>query len=307
MSSLTEQYAALTPEQQKQVQLALCEQAYALWLAYVSQNALTEYIETVTGTRQKLDWQLPQEAIEAVRLGRDEKNVDGRYMEPITALQDDDLEFPDEIEFAYYAIYNLFRFHVVQKLEDSWLIVNQALTALGADTAVSHLTAVINQLVQPPLYARTRCLVCGEQALQPLLNLTESGVPHGAAGHVLTFDYSAVAVCSQCGCAQLEKYSHDCFHYPGDEDWDMYWWYVLTNTAVLHLRSFLGRCPNCLDAQCGCALHTALRASSARLWGGVQHRVAPEAQTEFAWLTLAEDENLPTLHVDTQKQSGVSF
>lgn len=307
MSPLTEQYAALTSEQQKHVQLVLCEQAYALWLAYVSQNALTEYIETVMGTLQKLDWQLPQEAIEAVRLGSDEKNVNGRYLEPITALQDDDLEFSEEMEFAYYAIYNLFRFHVMHKLDDSWLIVNQALTALGADTAVSHLTSAITQLLQPPLYARSHCLICGDQALQPLLNLSESGIPHGAAGHVLTYDYSAVAVCSQCGSGQLEKYSHDCFHYPGDEDWDMYWWFVLTPADILRLRTFLGRCPNRLDAQCDCALHTALRVSSARLWGGVRHRVVPQVQTEFAWLTLTEDDNLLTLHVDTQKQSGASF
>jgi hypothetical protein len=44
-------------------------------------------------------------------------------------MQDDDLEFPDAIQFAYYAVYNCFRRHALVEEIDPWLIVNQALAS----------------------------------------------------------------------------------------------------------------------------------------------------------------------------------
>lgn len=44
-------------------------------------------------------------------------------------MQDDDLTFPDPIEFAYYALYNLFSRYTQQEPIDDWLIVNQALSS----------------------------------------------------------------------------------------------------------------------------------------------------------------------------------
>ncbi len=59
----------------------------------------------------------------------DARQVAQRYQEPIVAMHDDDLTFPDNIEFAYYAIYNLFRKYALGTEIDDWLIVNQALSA----------------------------------------------------------------------------------------------------------------------------------------------------------------------------------
>jgi hypothetical protein len=123
--------------------------------------------------------------------------------------------------------------------------------------------------------ARKSCLFCGSQRLQPLLHLAAEGLPHGAAGHLFAFGYDSMTTCEACGHGQLEKYSHDCFHYQGDEDWDMYWWYALRPGEVARLRDLLERCPDRLNAQCTCALHHSLQESSVRLWGGVQHRVNP--------------------------------
>jgi hypothetical protein len=72
---------------------------------------------------------LPKDAFEAVKIGKDLSKVDDRYAEPISAMQDNDIEFPDEIEFAYYAIYNLFNRYILQQNIDDWLICNQALSA----------------------------------------------------------------------------------------------------------------------------------------------------------------------------------
>ncbi|MFE1592052.1 hypothetical protein [Nocardia sp. NPDC058705] len=62
--------------------------------------------------RHHVDVDLPSHALRAARAGVDSTDIGGRYLEPITALQDDDLAFPDSVELAYYAIYNCFRKYV---------------------------------------------------------------------------------------------------------------------------------------------------------------------------------------------------
>ena len=146
--------------------------------------------------------------------------------------------------------------------------------------------------------ARSTCLSCGSRQLQPLLILSVEDVPHGAPGHVFTFGYNIVAECEACGRGQLEKFSHDCFHYEGDEDWDMYWWYALRPDEVMRLRDLLARCPNPLDATCACALHQSLRSSSMRLWGGVTHAVNPAGKVAFTWVTVEEESDHAVLKVD---------
>jgi hypothetical protein len=148
--------------------------------------------------------------------------------------------------------------------------------------------------------AHPRCLICSSLQLRPLLSLSLENVPHGEPGHVFTFGYNIVAVCEVCGHGQLEKYSHDCFHYEGDEDWDMYWWYALRPDDVARLRDLLARCPDSLNAECECALHQSLRASSMRLWGGVLHAVNPTGKIVFAWVQLEEQPDHAALIVDQQ-------
>ncbi len=155
-----------------------------------------------------------------------------------------------------------------------------------------------------PEPARTRCLICGSRQLQPVLNLSVEDIPHGAPGHVFTFGYKLIAECEACGHGQLEKYSHDCFHYEGDEDWEMYWWYALRPDALLRLQALLESCPNRLDAACECALHKSLRASSQRLWGGVTHAVNPTGKVTYAWVVLEEQSDYAELKIDLQAGSN---
>ena len=120
------------------------------------------------------------------------------------------------------------------------------------------------------------CLICGSRQLQPLLNLSEEGMSHSAAGHNFTYAYQIITVCGACGHGQLEKYSHDCFHYYGDEDWEMYWWSCARfERGAPPARYCLRRIARIdLNAACAmCALHRSLRESAARLWGGVTHAI----------------------------------
>jgi hypothetical protein len=99
------------------------------WREFCSRQGPIRYAEGVCGTRQTVDPELPVDAFRSAQEGRDIADVDQRFDEPITAIQDFDLEFPQTIEYAYYALYNLFRKHAGKEDVDDWLIVNQAISS----------------------------------------------------------------------------------------------------------------------------------------------------------------------------------
>lgn len=127
--SAVEEFYALTPEQRRSVHFILCQNALNKWSAYAKSLDKIEYVESVVGTLQEVDKQLPFDSFETAKIGFDFRNVGERYPEPIVALQDNDLAFPDNIVFAYYAIYNLFKKYAENEAIDDWLIVNQALSS----------------------------------------------------------------------------------------------------------------------------------------------------------------------------------
>jgi hypothetical protein len=131
--TLADEFSALNPEQRRSVHFSLCEHALEKWNLYAQAHGQIKYIESTAGTRQVVDQELPFDALTAARRGFDAGNVANRYEEPITALEEDDLAFPEAITFAYYAIYNLFNKYVQKDVIDDWLIVNQALSAEDDD------------------------------------------------------------------------------------------------------------------------------------------------------------------------------
>jgi len=127
--NLQEQFQSLSPPQQKHVHLTLCEKALGVWTNYARLQSEIRYFDSVVGGSHVVERYLPEEALRCVRYGTDPSSVAGRYGEPIVAMQDDDLEFPDHVDFAYYAIFNCFRRHALNDDLDAWLVVNQALSA----------------------------------------------------------------------------------------------------------------------------------------------------------------------------------
>ena len=127
--TLADEFLALNPEQRRLIHFSLCEHALEKWNSYAKAHKKIEYQETVAGTLQEVDKQLPSDSLSSAKQGFDSLNVTKRYQEPITAMQDDELVFPENISFAYYAIYNLFQKYAENKTVDDWLIVNQALSS----------------------------------------------------------------------------------------------------------------------------------------------------------------------------------
>jgi hypothetical protein len=130
MDPAAESFFLLPPDAKRRVHMHVCRSALEVWESYVRQMSNLSYEESVCGTRQMVDVFLPLEAIEAVTSGTPSPDLGERYLEPIVALGDGDLELPSQVEFAFYAIYNLFRKYAEHRADvDDWLIVNQALSA----------------------------------------------------------------------------------------------------------------------------------------------------------------------------------
>ncbi|MFI6869929.1 hypothetical protein [Nocardia sp. NPDC050406] len=144
-----ERFSRLAADHRRQVHLSLCEDALLAWTGYARRNrAALRYRDAVVGMRHHVDVDLPADALRAVEAGVDSAGVGDRYLEPITALQDDDLSFPEPIEFAYYAIYNCFRKYVRADDIPDWLIVNQALSIHDDHEVAERLTRAIERCTQ---------------------------------------------------------------------------------------------------------------------------------------------------------------
>ena len=128
--TLRDEFLALPPRQRRVVHDLLVEHALARWKTYAEKEGEIRYRETVVGTEQIVDASLPEDAVRAVRTGEGVDAVDKRYGEPRAALQDNDLSFPEPVEFAYYAVFNYFRKYALQRDVDDWLIVNQAVSSV---------------------------------------------------------------------------------------------------------------------------------------------------------------------------------
>ncbi|GEM30629.1 hypothetical protein NN3_16360 [Nocardia neocaledoniensis NBRC 108232] len=143
----THPFFQLGADRRRLVHLALCEDALLTWNDYVQGNpAALRYRDSVVGMGHTVDVELPADALRAARAGVDLTDVDRRYLEPIAALQDDDLTFPDSVELGYYAIYNCFRKYVSGDDIQDWLIVNQALSVHPDGEVAARLTRAIDEL-----------------------------------------------------------------------------------------------------------------------------------------------------------------
>ena len=147
MHEAAEQFLALDGDKKRAVCIRLCERALKVWEANFPDSCRVAYQESVAGSTQTLDCGLPREALAAVRAGTDSANIGQRCLEPLAALQDDDLALPEAAQFAYYAIYNAFECYVRQKKIDEWTIVNQALASTDTHDPVAVLSDLLREVV----------------------------------------------------------------------------------------------------------------------------------------------------------------
>jgi len=116
-----EELMALPPYRRQQAYAVAARDAFAVWQRWVEARGGADYAERrwppaymdgVVGGSHVVDLELPARALaECERYLRgepvDAKATAKAYYEPIVAMQDEDLELPTAITYAYYAIYNL--------------------------------------------------------------------------------------------------------------------------------------------------------------------------------------------------------
>jgi hypothetical protein len=124
-----EAFGALAYEAQVDALVIACADALRVWKAWADAHE-PRYTDGVVGMRHVVDVELPGRALAEVRARKQSPSTTKEYLEPITAMQDDDLEMPDPIEYAYYAIYNLHRL-IFEPDSDitAALVLNQAISA----------------------------------------------------------------------------------------------------------------------------------------------------------------------------------
>lgn len=141
MHPAAQRYFELSFQLQRRVQITLCEQALLAWESLC--NGEIQYTESVAGSLQTLDLALPRDALLAAKSGKAAPEIESRYLEPLAALQDENLVLPPKAEFAFYAIRNLFASAVLNREVDAWLIPNQALSAIGEEHAIPALEVAL--------------------------------------------------------------------------------------------------------------------------------------------------------------------
>lgn len=128
MRKLAADFHELSIAEKRHAHLCISEYALSKWYEYCASRPPISYVETVCGTHQTVDTELPAAAFCAACEGNDSRDIAHRFLEPISAMQENVLTFPEPIEYAYYALYNLFRKYAEQKDVDDWLIVTQVLS-----------------------------------------------------------------------------------------------------------------------------------------------------------------------------------
>jgi hypothetical protein len=141
MHSDAQAFLELSSPRKRKAHTYLAQIALRKWEEFSKSGSVPRsYIESVAGTNQSVDFDLPRKAFDCVIGGLDASEIQKQYGEPICALQDDDWALPEEAVYAYYAIYNLFRKYALSEPIDDWLIVNQSLSSLGSTSDLGWLT-----------------------------------------------------------------------------------------------------------------------------------------------------------------------
>lgn len=145
MKHLADQFFSLGSEQKRLAILLLAKRALHSWRNHFPEGAHLQYQESITGSTQIVELNLPEDAIKEVESSTFDAGVAERFKEPIVALQDMDLELPEQAELAYYGIYNAHRLFKQQANIEEKLVLNQLLSALPDDLMEKSFREAINE------------------------------------------------------------------------------------------------------------------------------------------------------------------
>jgi hypothetical protein len=125
---LKEYCTSLAKDKRLELALRLCDKAHPIWENYYITGNLS-YRDTTVGELHKVEKNLLNDALIE------------KFLEPITAIQDDDWILPYPVERTFYAIYNLIKGFKQEENEFGellhYLSVNQAVDAIWKSKLMS--------------------------------------------------------------------------------------------------------------------------------------------------------------------------
>lgn len=111
LADVVAKWSALAPYRRLQALRVAADDALAVWRRYRLDGVPLDYRDSIVGLLHTVDDTLPARAlaeVDRVLAGEPaDPAIAADYLEPITAMQDDDLDLPGPVGLAYYAIYNL--------------------------------------------------------------------------------------------------------------------------------------------------------------------------------------------------------
>ncbi len=145
MKHLANQFFALHREQRRLVILHLAKRSLQTWKQQFPEGTDLQYAESITGSMQTVELNLPEDAINEIENSDFDACVEERYQEPIVALHDMDWALPEQAELAYYGIYNAHRLLKQQATVEEKLVLNQLLSALPESVIEHALQEALNE------------------------------------------------------------------------------------------------------------------------------------------------------------------
>ncbi len=131
LDDLKELTKKLTLETQRLCGIIACEEALKVWKAFVPSIDFY-YADSVVGVAHDIKLDLPERALEAVRIKKLElvNSIYQEYLEPIVAIQDEDWSLPEPALMAFYSVYNLLDGFRSENPSSIAISINQAHEAL---------------------------------------------------------------------------------------------------------------------------------------------------------------------------------
>lgn len=127
MHELVVKFKGLPADDTKKAHIRACAYSVSAWDKFCADGKNLSYKDSVVFLTHKVDKSLLSSALQAV-IDNHSGNLLDSFLEPINALEEMDWTPGQNIEYAFYSIYNLYKKYCLKEDIDDWLIVNQVLS-----------------------------------------------------------------------------------------------------------------------------------------------------------------------------------
>ena len=142
MHELVVKFKNLSADETKKAHVRACAYSVSAWDKFCANGRNLTYKDSVVFLTHSVDKSLLNSALQAVIDNHSDGLLDS-FLEPINALEEMDWTPGQNIEYAFYSIYNLYKKYCHKEEIDNWLIINQALSSESDETKIDEMLRCI--------------------------------------------------------------------------------------------------------------------------------------------------------------------